>query len=97
MLLLVGKTFFSGTSVSYDNNTVEEEAVKNNMRYICFWDRQIGDLIYDEYYGKNPDFLAECESFSRDMSHTHDDIVDTLVHLINSSIAKRQVSILEVL
>ena len=51
----------------------------------------------DEYYGKNPDFLAECESFSRDMSHTHDDIVDTLVHLINSSIAKRQVSILEVL
>ena len=49
---LVGKTFFSGTSISYDNNIVEEEAVKNNMRYICFWDRQIGDLIYDEYDGK---------------------------------------------
>lgn len=51
----------------------------------------------NEYYGKNQDFLNECESFTRDMTHKHDDIVDTLVHLINASIAKRQVSILEVL
>ena len=49
---LVGKTFFKGISISYDNNNVEEDAVKDNMRYICFWDRQIGDLVYDEYDGK---------------------------------------------
>ena len=22
------------------------------MRYLCFWDRQVGELIYDEYDGK---------------------------------------------
>ena len=48
-------------------------------------------------YGNNPVFLAECEAFTRDLSQTHDDIVDTLVHLINSTIANRKVSILEVL
>lgn len=49
---LVGKTFFEGTNISYDNVNITEDSVKNNMRYICFWDRQIGDLIYDEYDGK---------------------------------------------
>lgn len=48
-------------------------------------------------YGNNKDLLNECESFTRDDSHSHDDIVDTLVHLINSSIAKRKLSILDVL
>lgn len=48
-------------------------------------------------YGNNNVLLTECEAFSRDMSHSHDDIVDTLVHLINNSIARKQVSILEVL
>lgn len=48
-------------------------------------------------YGNNNVFLSECEAFSRDMSHAHDDIVDTLVHLINNTIAKKKVSILEVL
>ena len=51
----------------------------------------------NEQYSNNPVFLAECEAFTREMSHSHDDIVDTLVHLINNTIAKRQVSILEVL
>jgi predicted phage terminase large subunit-like protein len=48
-------------------------------------------------YGNNNILLSECEAFSRDMSHKHDDVVDTLVHLINNTIAKREVSILEVL
>lgn len=48
-------------------------------------------------YGNNNVLLSECEAFSRDMSHKHDDVVDTLVHLINNTIAKREVSILEVL
>ena len=48
-------------------------------------------------YGNNNVFLTECESFSRDMSHSHDDIVDTLVHLINNTIARKEVSILDVL
>lgn len=48
-------------------------------------------------YGNNNTLLLECEAFSRDMSHAHDDIVDTLVHLINNTIARKEVSILEVL
>ena len=50
-----------------------------------------------ETYSNNREFLAECEAFTRDLSAPHDDIVDTLVHLINNTIAKRQISILEVL
>ena len=50
-----------------------------------------------ENYGDNPVFLAECEAFTRDLTQTHDDIVDTLVHLVNNTIANRKVSILEVL
>ena len=48
-------------------------------------------------YSNNQDLLAECEAFTRDLSQKHDDIVDTLVHLINNTIANRKVSILEVL
>lgn len=55
------------------------------------------ELPENRAYGNNNVFLSECEAFSRDMSHKHDDIVDTLVHLINNSIARREVSILEVL
>lgn len=54
-------------------------------------------LPESETYGNNPEFLAECEAFTRDMSHSHDDMVDTLVHLVNNTIANRKVSILEVL
>ena len=50
-----------------------------------------------ETYSNNQILLAECEAFTRDLTQSHDDIVDTLVHLINNTIAKRQVSILEVL
>ena len=55
------------------------------------------ELPESRSYGNNNVLITECEAFSRDMSHAHDDIVDTLVHLINNSIAKREVSILEVL
>ena len=48
-------------------------------------------------YGNNNTLISECEAFSRDMSHAHDDIVDTLVHLINNTIAHKEVSILDVL
>ena len=48
----VGKTFFEGINITYSNGNLLENAADNNMRYICFWDRQIGDLIYDEYDGK---------------------------------------------
>lgn len=54
-------------------------------------------LPENELYSNNPVLLAECEAFTRDMNHSHDDIVDTLVHLINNTIAKRQISILDVL
>ena len=52
-------------------------------------------LPENENYGFNPDLLAECESFSRDMSHLHDDQVDALVHLIQEALAKTTVSILD--
>lgn len=55
------------------------------------------ELPESRSYGNNDIFLSECEAFSRDMSHKHDDIVDTLVHLINNTIAKKEISILEVL
>ena len=55
------------------------------------------ELPESRSYGNNNVLITECEAFSRDMSHAHDDCVDTLVHLINNSIARRSVSILEVL
>lgn len=54
-------------------------------------------LPVSEYYGDNPTIIKECEAFTRDLTQTHDDIVDTLVYLINNSIANRKLSILEVL
>lgn len=54
-------------------------------------------LPESEQYSNNPVLLAECEAFTRDMAHSHDDICDALVHLINHTIAKRQISILDVL
>lgn len=54
-------------------------------------------LPVSEHYGFNPDLIKECEAFTRDLTQLHDDIVDTLVHLINNTIANRKVSILEVL
>lgn len=54
-------------------------------------------LPVNENYGFNPTIIKECEAFTRDLEQLHDDIVDTLVHLINNTIAKRKVSILEVL
>lgn len=46
---------------------------------------------------QNKDFLNECEAFTRDDSHKHDDQVDTLVYGIMVGLSKLQVSILEVL
>lgn len=54
-------------------------------------------LPHNEQYGFNPEILNEVESFTRDNSHLHDDITDTLVYLINVTIARKQVSLLEVL
>lgn len=54
-------------------------------------------LPVNETYGNNPEFIAECEEFTRDLTQSHDDMVDTLVHLVNNTIANRKISILEVL
>lgn len=51
----------------------------------------------NENYGFNPDILNELESFTRDNSHLHDDVTDSIVWLITATIAHKQVSILEVL
>ena len=52
-------------------------------------------LPYDETYGFNPELLAECEAFTRVDSHAHDDIVDSLVYLIQESLVKNNVSLLD--
>ena len=52
-------------------------------------------LPYDETYGFNPELLGECEAFTRDDSHAHDDIVDALVYLIQESLVKGNVSLLD--
>jgi predicted phage terminase large subunit-like protein len=52
-------------------------------------------LPESETYGFVPDLLNECESFSRDDSHIHDDIVDALVYLIQESLGKAEVSLLD--
>lgn len=54
-------------------------------------------LPENELYSFNPDLLAECQEFSRDDSHKHDDQVDCLVYLIMNTIAKLKVSIYDVL
>lgn len=52
-------------------------------------------LPYGETYGFNPDLLAECEAFTRDDSHSHDDIVDTLVYCIQEALVRNNVSLLD--
>ena len=52
-------------------------------------------LPENENHSFNPDLVAECESFSRDMSHLHDDIVDALAHLVQEALGKTVVSILD--
>ena len=52
-------------------------------------------LPYSETYGFNPDLLAECESFTRDDSHAHDDIVDALVYCIQEALVRNNVSLLD--
>ena len=52
-------------------------------------------LPESENYGFNPIILNECEAFSRDQSQVHDDVVDTLVYLIQEGISKIEVSLLD--
>lgn len=52
-------------------------------------------LPENENYNFNVDILSECEAFSRDMSHKHDDIVDTLGILIQEALGKTVVSLLD--
>ena len=48
----VGKSFFDGVVIDYSKTSYLESSTDDNMRYLCFWDRQVGELIYDEYDGK---------------------------------------------
>lgn len=52
-------------------------------------------LPESEIYAFVPDLLAECEAFSRDMSHLHDDQVDSLGILIQEALSKTVVSVLD--
>lgn len=54
-------------------------------------------LPENKTYGFNPDFLSECESFTRDDSHKHDDQIDAFCYGVNIGISRTQVSILDVL
>lgn len=52
-------------------------------------------LPENENYGFNKELLAECEAFSRDQSQIHDDQVDALVYLVQESLGKNEVSLLD--
>lgn len=52
-------------------------------------------LPFDENHGFNPLILSECEAFTRDDSHIHDDIVDALVYAIQQGLVKNEVSLLD--
>lgn len=52
-------------------------------------------LPNDKAYANNKLLIDECEAFSRDDSHLHDDIVDALVYNIQESLAKPKVSLLD--
>lgn len=57
-------------------------------------------LVYlpeNKNYNFNADFLSECESFTRDDSHKHDDMVDTFTYAVQIGLSRRTVSILDVL
>lgn len=58
---------------------------------------EAGNVVLPNSPEQNKDLLNECEAFTRDDSHKHDDIVDTIVYGIMVGLSKLQVSILEVL
>lgn len=58
---------------------------------------EAGNVVLPGDETQNKDLLNECEAFTRDDSHKHDDIVDTIVYGIMVGLSKLQVSILEVL
>lgn len=53
-------------------------------------------LPQDETYGSNPDILSECEAFTRDDSHKHDDIVDVIAYAITQGLSRIRVSAFDV-
>lgn len=52
-------------------------------------------LPVGETYGFVPELLAECEAFTRDDSHAHDDIVDALAYNIQEALVRNNVSLLD--
>ena len=66
--------------------------VENILPYI-----EAGQVLLpeNENYSFVPELLNECEAFSRDLNHIHDDQVDALAHLINEALAKTVVSYLD--
>lgn len=66
--------------------------VENGLPYIAS-----GQVLLpnNESYGFNPELLSECEAFTRDDSHKHDDMIDALFYCIQESLAKGNVSLLD--
>ena len=58
---------------------------------------EAGNLLLpqDETYGSNPELLSECEAFTRDDSHKHDDQVDVLAYAVQEGLSKMFVSIFD--
>ena len=66
--------------------------VENVLPYI-----ESGNVLLpeSETYSFVPDLLNECEAFSRDQSQIHDDQVDALVYLVQESLGKNEISLLD--
>ena len=54
-------------------------------------------LPQDESYAFNPIVLSECEAFTRDDSHKHDDVVDVIGYGVQEGLSKLVVSIFDAL
>ncbi len=50
-------------------------------------------LLKDENYKDNPIILSECESFARDLSHAHDDIIDNICMAIRKGLCAGESSV----
>lgn len=70
------------------------QRVEDSLDYIA---SGLVELPVSKDYSFVPELLSECEAFTRDDSHPHDDIVDNLTMAIEIGLARRQISILEVL
>lgn len=80
--------------IGWETQKDKLQRVEDSLDYIA---SGLVELPVSKDYSFVPDLLSECEAFTRDDSHDHDDMVDNLSMAVEIGLAKRKISILEVL